>query len=401
MKITLKERKIFERNISLSYIIGALMWGRFFLPVLALFYIASQVSLAEFAIIMSVFSLATFLLEIPTGVLADLIGKKNTLLLSRFMYIIEIVLIAFFNGFWVFLIAKIISGIGVSLGSGTNSALIYDSLKKIGKEKEHKKVAGKLSFISNISMAFVFIIGAYLFSLNPKLPAIYSLPLIFLGFVLTFFLKEPYKPIRRFTLSNSWLHLKESISFFAKHKYLKFLAFFTFITGSIIAIILNISSVYFKEVMIPLSLIGVVAFISSMLAAYSSKRAHYFERILGEKKSFIVIQISIIAAALLMSLIVPYYGIIFYFIVQLIQGFYDVIISDYTNRHANTSHRATMLSMNNMFNSLGIFVLFPIVGYLIKDYSMGFSLVFIGVFLFICFIISLVWYNRVRVTNSL
>jgi MFS family permease len=396
MKITFKERRVFERNISLSYIIGALLWGRFFLPVLALFYIASQVSLPEFAIIFSVFSLAILLLEIPTGVVADLIGKKNTLLLSRAMYIIEIALIAFFNGFWVFLIAKIISGIGVSLGSGTNSALIYDSLKRIGKEKEHKKVAGKLSFISNISMAFVFVIGAYLFSLSPKLPAICSIPLITLGFILTFFLREPYEPVRTFTLSNSWLHLKEGIGFFAKQRYLKFLAFFTFVIGSIIDIILNISSAYFKEVMIPLSLMGAVAFISSMLAAYSSKKAHYIERILGEKKSFVVIQIAIIAASLLMSLIVPYYGILFYFIVQFTQGFYDVIISDYTNRHVNTSHRATMLSINNMFNSLGIFVLFPIVGYLIKSYSMGLSLVSIGVFLFVCFIISLVWYNRVR-----
>ena len=109
MKITFKERRVFERNISLSYIIGALLWGRFFLPVLALFYIASQVSLPEFAIIFSVFSLAILFLEIPTGVVADLIGKKNTLLLSRAMYIIEIALIAFFNGFWVFFIAKIIS----------------------------------------------------------------------------------------------------------------------------------------------------------------------------------------------------------------------------------------------------------------------------------------------------
>src|SRR3989344_7479236 len=99
----LSDKKYFERNITLNYIIGSLMWGRFFIPVLALFYIASQVSLEQFAIIMSVFAFTTLILEIPTGVIADLLGKKKTLLLSRLMYVIEIVIIAFGNGFWPFL----------------------------------------------------------------------------------------------------------------------------------------------------------------------------------------------------------------------------------------------------------------------------------------------------------
>ena len=61
------------------------MWGRFFIPVLALFYIASQVSLEQFTIIMAVFAFSTLILEIPTGVIADLLGKRKTLLISRLM----------------------------------------------------------------------------------------------------------------------------------------------------------------------------------------------------------------------------------------------------------------------------------------------------------------------------
>lgn len=388
--------RFFERNIKLSYWIEALMWGRFFIPVLALFYIASQVSLREFTIIMAVFSLTTLLLEIPTGVVADLFGKKNTLLLSRAMYIIEIALIALFNGFWVFLIAKIISGIGVSLSSGTNSALIYDSLKRVGKTNEHKKVVGKLNFISNIAMAFVFIIGAYLFTINSKLPAFASLPLIILGFVLTFFLKEPYLPSKKFNLTNSWRHLKEGIGYFVSQKYLMYFAFITFAIGSAISMILSLSSAYFSVIMIPVALIGSVAFVSNLLTAYSSKKASYFEAKLGENYSLIIIQTVTFISVLLMSLVVPYYGVIFYLFLAWIYGFYGVILVDYTNRHVRTSHRATMLSINNMFDNIGVFILFPVLGYLIKIYSMSFSLWFLGVFLFICFVILAVWYNWIR-----
>jgi len=53
----------------------------------------------------------------------------------------------------------------VSFGSGTNSALLYGSLKRLKREKEHKKISGLASTISKVSMAVVFIIGAYLFSI--------------------------------------------------------------------------------------------------------------------------------------------------------------------------------------------------------------------------------------------
>ena len=72
------------------------MWARFFVPILALFYIASQVTIEQFAIIMAVFSFTTLVLEIPAGVMADLLGKKRTLLISRFMCIVEICLFMLF-----------------------------------------------------------------------------------------------------------------------------------------------------------------------------------------------------------------------------------------------------------------------------------------------------------------
>jgi len=88
------------------YFIYALMWGRFFIPVLALFYVASQVSLDQFAIIMSVFALTILILEIPSGVFADLLGKKNALFLSRGLMLVEVFILATANGFLVFSCCK-------------------------------------------------------------------------------------------------------------------------------------------------------------------------------------------------------------------------------------------------------------------------------------------------------
>ncbi|RJQ17191.1 MFS transporter [Candidatus Woesearchaeota archaeon] len=385
----------FERNITLHYIIASLMWMRFFVPVLALFYIASQVPLEEFTIIMGVFSLAILLFEIPTGIIADLIGKKNTLLLSRLCYIAEIYLIAFHNGFWIFLIAKIISGIGVSLGSGTSSALLFDSLKKLGREKDHKRISGTLHAITNVSMAFVFIIGAYLFSLNPKLPAIVSLPLISLGFLLTFFFKEPYPPSKTANLKNFMAHFKESISMFWKNRHLQYLGLFSLIIAGVIGMALSLSSVYYKEILIPISLIGVIAFIGSMLSALSAKNAHKLEQYWKQKKSLYIIQICVLVATLLMGLTIGYIGVLFIFMLQLTEGFYTVIINDYVNTHAPTSHRATMLSINNMFDNIGIFILLPLLGFSIKAYSLGTAFIFLGILVLVYLITINIAFRKV------
>jgi len=63
-----------KRNIPLLFVTASLVWVRFYIPILALFYIASQVTFKEFTIILAVFSLVTLLLEVPSGVFADLLG---------------------------------------------------------------------------------------------------------------------------------------------------------------------------------------------------------------------------------------------------------------------------------------------------------------------------------------
>lgn len=336
---------------------------------------------------MSVFALTTLLLEIPTGVIADLLGKKKTLVLSRFMYIVEISIIAFFDGFWPFLVAKIISGIGVSLSSGTSSAFLFDTLKKLGRTSEHKKISGRFVFISSTSMAFVFVIGAYLFTFHPKLPAYASLPPIILGFILTFFLREPHSPHQSFTFSNSLLHLKEGLVHFKKEPYLQYLALIGLGAASAISIFLSMSSAYFERILIPLGIIGVISFGGNLLNAYSSKRAHSLEARLGEKKSLFISQTIIVAVFLLSATMMPYIGVIFYFLLTFAQGFYNVISGDYANRHARTSHRATTLSIVNMFDNIGIFLLFPVVGYLTKIYSMSFAFAVLSLFLSFYFLI--------------
>lgn len=362
-----------KHNIPLLYIFSGLGWTRFFLPILALFYIASAVPLEQFTVIMAVFSLTILVLEVPSGVIADILGKKNTLVVSRLFLIVEIFLIAFFDGFWVFLIAKIASGIGVSLSSGAKQALLYDTLKKIRREKEHKRISGIDWTIANVTMAFVFIIGAYLFSMHYKLPAKVSLPFAVAGFFVSLLLKEPYKSKKSMTLRNSYKHLQEGLIYFWRHDYVRYLVFISLSVSSIVPIFLSVSSAYYEKIAIPISFIGVVAFIGSMITAYSAKKADSFEAKIGERYSLRLVQILLVVGILLSALMLKIFGVFFFFFIYLSNGLFRVLVNHFINKHIETSHRATMLSIKSLGNNLATFILFPIMGYLTMATSMQIS----------------------------
>ncbi|MGV8142686.1 MAG: MFS transporter [Candidatus Pacearchaeota archaeon] len=383
MRLSPNMQRLFERNIILQYFNSGLAWGRFFIPVLALFYIASQVTVVQFSIIMSVFTLATFLLEIPTGIFADLIGKKKTLILSRACYVIEIAIIAFGNGFWPFLVAKIISGVGVSLGSGTSSAFLFDTLKRLNRTKEHKKIMGVSSFIANTSMACVFIIGAYLFSINPKLPAYVSLPFIIASFIIGFWLTEPYPLLTHNSNRKPLRHFIESFAYFRKNKMLQYLSLLAFVTTGAVWVAQSFSSLYLKSIIIPVYLIGAVAFVASLLTAYFSKQTHKIESYFGNKKSLFLVQTFLVISILGMALLIPYIGVLFYLTISFVAGTSSILISDFANVRVPSSHRATLLSMNNMFGSLGNTLLFPFVGYLTDLFSLQFALAMFGLFVLV------------------
>jgi MFS family permease len=341
---------------------------------------------------MAVFSLTILLLEIPSGVLADLIGKKKTLLIARFLYIIEIAIMAFGNGFWPFLIAKILSGIGTSMTSGTTSAFLYDTLKRMNREKDYVKISGTVWAITNTSMAFVFITGAWLFTIDNKLPAILSLPLVTLGWILTFFTEEPYPPKAKLTVSNSWKHLKEGLTYTWNHKYLKYLILFSLPIGTTAAILMNTTSAYYEAIGVPVAFIGTIAFANSIISAITGKKVHKIEK-LTDRQMLRLIEIIMITSIFLLALMKPYIGIIFYFGIFISFGLYMVLVDHITQKHIETSHRATVTSIKNMAENVGIFMLFPIFGYIAKI-NMQSAITVLGTFMLVYAIVLYFYANK-------
>ena len=143
-----------------------LFWTRFFVEINALnaiiqlFYLKRGLNPSEILYLGIAWSISTLIFEIPTGYLADSIGRKKTIILGVILNIIANLLMFVAYGFWPFAAITALLSLSFSCFSGTDDAIIYDSLREIGDEKSLLRISGKYLSAARISKIFTPFIGA-------------------------------------------------------------------------------------------------------------------------------------------------------------------------------------------------------------------------------------------------
>ncbi len=120
--------KVFLEHLSYGMII----------PIIVVWQLSKGLSLSEVGLIQAVVMFATFILEVPTGIVADKFGRKTSVIAGTFAHIESLLLVSVGNSFGVFLVSSIAAGFGWSLISGAGEALVFDSLKENNLESKFK-----------------------------------------------------------------------------------------------------------------------------------------------------------------------------------------------------------------------------------------------------------------------
>ncbi len=135
----------------------------FMIPVWIAF-LQSRLSVTEVSIYLAVGFVTQLLLELPTGALADLIGRKFTIVLAYTADAIQYLLFAFAITFPQFLILSVISGLAEALRSGSLEAIVYDSLKQDKKEKTFTSIMAKQGLRFQIGLMVSTFLGGFLYT---------------------------------------------------------------------------------------------------------------------------------------------------------------------------------------------------------------------------------------------
>ena len=123
------------------------------------FLLARGYSLAQVGLAEGIFHVVSFLCEVPSGMAADLLGRKRTLVISSLCGACSALLMAFSRDFVGVCLAMAFQALMYNFCSGTQEALTYDSLKAVGKEDTYLKHNSWLGISAYVSVSLSSLLG--------------------------------------------------------------------------------------------------------------------------------------------------------------------------------------------------------------------------------------------------
>lgn len=141
-----------EQNVYRTLLVGFFQVFLVIMPVAVPFFQSKGLSMQEVFTLQAVFGLGVLLTEVPSGYLADILGRRNTLIVGTIVGALGHSCLLFADGFWGLALFEIALAISHSLVSGADLALLYDTELALGKsEQEQRQVVGKLFSARNFS----------------------------------------------------------------------------------------------------------------------------------------------------------------------------------------------------------------------------------------------------------
>ena len=351
-----------EGNINKMYLLKAVKWFMIVMPIIVLFFEKHGLSLTQIMILQATYSFTVAVLEIPSGFFADIYGRRLSLFYGSILTFIGYLIFSFFSGFNEFFIAEILLGIGGSLISGADSALIYDTLLQLKKDEDYTKVEGKNYGIGNVSEGIAGIIGGFLAITSLDLPVYIQTFVLFFSIPISYSLVEPessYKLAK--SIKSIWLVVKET--FFEENK-LKWYIIYSSSMGIGTLSIAWFVQPFLIEIETPLFYYGIIWAGLNIITGITS----YYSYLFKHKNLLIYISLIMVISFIFLGYNISMYGLIFIVFIYLIRGIITPTLRNLININSTSERRATVLSLRSFIIRISFAIIAPILGY-ITDYS--------------------------------
>lgn len=300
-----------------------------------------------------VYAFAVLVLEVPSGILADRFGRRRLIVLDGALSALEFAVLLFANSFWMFALAVFLSGVGKAFSSGSQNALLYDSLLAENRENEFEKHMGRMSAIDLGGSMIAALSGGVLAELfGFEFNYILSIASMAAAFLVSLFLKEPPMATRpeEGQLTGAVRFMKEALGLFRKKPLVLLYCLTGAVLGSCMIYLDEFWPLVVESVGVPVFLFGAVSALTLSLRIPGNLFAYR----LKEKFSFR----TILTAVILVTAIC--YGTIFYTrnafciipmaVIFLAAGILDPLLAGYLHHNTESGIRATVES----FSSLGL-----------------------------------------------
>jgi MFS family permease len=370
-------KKTARSNIWKLYLIKISKWFMLFMPYIVPFYQENGLDMHQIMLLQAAYSVSIIALEIPSGYFADVIGRRRTLIMGVIMGTLGMGIYTISYGFAGFLVAELVLGFGQSFVSGADSALLYDSLLEIQKEKDYIKYEGRMVSIGNVAEAMAGIAGGLLALISLRTNYYAQTCVSLLAVPAAILLIEPSRHKRLGVFNFRTILNIVTDSLFIR-KELRTNIFLSAIIGTATLTMAWFAQPYFESVDLPLSLFGIMWTALNLTVGFAAMLAYRVERRLGASLTVLLLAILIPAGYLALGQLSSVWAISILFIFYIVRGIATPVLKNYIHLLTTSEVRATVLSVRNFIIRICFVLVGPAMGYLTDRTSLQKALTFGG-----------------------
>lgn len=365
-------------NIYKLYLIKLSKWFMLIMPVIALFYTENGLDEFDIYLLQAIYSFSVAVMEIPSGYMADVIGRKKSLVIGSVLGTLGFVLYSVSDSFNHFLVAEIVLGLGGSFISGSDSALLYDSLAAMRHQHRYLQYEGRITSLGNFAETAAAICGG-LIAAFATYRAVYVCQALIAALAIpaSLLLVEPE---REKLITRPGVRQILSIchqSLFVNTK-LSATILLSSVTGTATLCMAWTAQVYFVNKGLDEVTITPIWVILNLTVATVAAFAHKTRSALGAKESLLLIIFYIPLGYILLGTLplIPALGALLLF--YAIRGYATPVLKDLTNQNCESHIRATVLSIRSLIIRTSFSILGPLIGIISRKHDLSMALVLTG-----------------------
>jgi MFS family permease len=367
------------QNVRLFIAFRVFFNARFYYPVFTILFLDFGLTLDQFALLNAVWAATIVLLEVPSGALADIIGRRNLLVFTGVLMVAEIGLLCIVPQgrsdllFFAFLINRILSGAAEAAASGADEAIAYDSLKARGMADDWPLVLERLVRFQSAAYLFAMSLGAAVYdpalmqrvvhwlgwdlrltqTITLRFPLFLTLGMAILTLITTLRLREPGTPpghrnrpsasiagVFRMTLGGGRWILQTP---FALVLIIAGLLF-----DNCIRMLITLNSQYYRAILIPEGAFGLIGSAFAVLGFFVPLLARRMAGRFSPLRNLMIMVAATLAGLWGMTYLWPIYGILPVVLLMAVMYFNNFFMSHYLNRMSSSDQRATILSFKGL-----------------------------------------------------
>ena len=333
-------------------------------------------SMAEIFVLQAILAGTTAVLEFPSGYLADRIGYRTTLVLASACHLVGWTVYLFSPDFWTVAAAEVVLGLGLSLVSGTDSAMLYESLAQQGDETRFAIWSGRVRFFGQTAEGSAALAAGLLYAWSPRAPFVLEVAIWGLGIVVALRMVEPerHRPVVEGTLAHMAGIFRRILRGASRLRAVMALSVILSMTSFVPVWIIQLHA---TDAGMPLAWLGPMWAVANYSVALGALASARLGGALGLMPALLACIALAFAGFLGLALTAGFWGFVFYFLITTMRGLNAPLIHHEEQKLVPSAERASFVSARSLLFRLLFVVIAPAIGAW-TDHS-GSHAVFLGV----------------------